>query len=157
MDIFAQNRPNGVAVSIFDPSNVFTPGRYAVGLFADPVADGAGFVGDFLSASPGFSVTSLRPTEFTGYQGAGFLAGVGCFFGPVCTPSPLLMRDTAGTAYGLQLASRTEEAADGAPLHTARLVAAVPEPATWTMLIVGFGAIGATLRRRDKRTRLVFG
>jgi PEP-CTERM motif len=27
-------------------------------------------------------------------------------------------------------------------------VAAVPEPATWAMLLVGLGGIGATLRRR---------
>ncbi len=26
---------------------------------------------------------------------------------------------------------------------------AVPEPATWTMMLMGFGAIGATLRRRS--------
>ena len=28
---------------------------------------------------------------------------------------------------------------------------AVPEPATWTMMIVGFGGIGALLRRRRRR------
>jgi hypothetical protein len=30
-------------------------------------------------------------------------------------------------------------------------VAAVPEPATWTMMILGFGGIGAALRRRHRR------
>lgn len=30
------------------------------------------------------------------------------------------------------------------------LVASVPEPATWAMMIVGFGAIGVSLRRRRK-------
>jgi hypothetical protein len=27
-------------------------------------------------------------------------------------------------------------------------VPAVPEPATWAMLLIGFGAVGATLRSR---------
>ena len=31
--------------------------------------------------------------------------------------------------------------------------AAVPEPATWAMMLIGFGGIGASLRRRK---RLVF-
>jgi hypothetical protein len=30
-------------------------------------------------------------------------------------------------------------------------VAAIPEPATWTMMILGFGGIGAALRRRHRR------
>lgn len=31
------------------------------------------------------------------------------------------------------------------------LVAAVPEPATWALLILGFGAVGGSLRRRNAR------
>jgi PEP-CTERM motif len=38
-----------------------------------------------------------------------------------------------------------------------RVAAAVPEPATWAMLILGFGVIGATMRRRSNvRTRVSF-
>jgi PEP-CTERM motif len=33
---------------------------------------------------------------------------------------------------------------------------AVPEPATWTMMILGFGGLGLTLRRRAAKTRAVF-
>lgn len=33
---------------------------------------------------------------------------------------------------------------------------AVPEPATWAMMIFGFGAIGATMRRRKSANRISF-
>lgn len=33
---------------------------------------------------------------------------------------------------------------------------AVPEPSTWAMLILGFGAVGATLRRRQQTARVSF-
>jgi hypothetical protein len=34
--------------------------------------------------------------------------------------------------------------------------AAVPEPATWAMIIFGFGALGATMRRRKEQVRIRF-
>lgn len=35
-------------------------------------------------------------------------------------------------------------------------VAAVPEPATWAMMILGFGLVGATLRYRRRSTKVAF-
>ena len=37
---------------------------------------------------------------------------------------------------------------------TLAVTAAVPEPATWAMMLVGFGAMGVSLRRRRKPTML---
>ena len=37
-----------------------------------------------------------------------------------------------------------------------RATAAVPEPATWAMMLIGFGAMGVAMRRRSK-VRVVFG
>lgn len=34
--------------------------------------------------------------------------------------------------------------------------AAVPEPAAWALMVLGFGAIGAAMRRREQRTRVRF-
>jgi hypothetical protein len=40
------------------------------------------------------------------------------------------------------------EQVGGGPLMAARLTDAVPEPATWTMMLIGFGAVGFAMRRR---------
>lgn len=34
-------------------------------------------------------------------------------------------------------------------------ISAVPEPATWAMMLIGFGAMGASLRRRPRRASAV--
>ncbi|RZM17884.1 MAG: PEP-CTERM sorting domain-containing protein, partial [Sphingomonas sp.] len=49
-----------------------------------------------------------------------------------------LGRDDAGELY---LLSKTRG-------EIFRIVGSVPEPATWAMLLLGFGMIGATIRRR---------
>lgn len=38
----------------------------------------------------------------------------------------------------------------GAPVDTTAANAAVPEPATWAMMMLGFGAVGYAMRRRGK-------
>lgn len=147
----AENPAAGVSVALFDPGNVFIPGRYAVGVIVDPVRDGAGIVGDWSSASPGYSVSSLVPTVWQDYNGAGFSSGVGCATGGVCTVAPLVLSDAAGLVYGLTLGTREEEFSQGAPLHTARL-AAVPLPGTLG-LTAAAAAMLALVRRPDRRAR----
>lgn len=39
---------------------------------------------------------------------------------------------------------------DGYRLNSVTLTAAVPEASTWAMMIVGFGAVGGTMRRRQR-------
>ena len=34
------------------------------------------------------------------------------------------------------------------------VAATVPEPATWTMMLLGFGGLGAALRRQRRKERL---
>lgn len=52
---------------------------------------------------------------------------------------------TAGTQYiGFQLATTT----NSFEIDNVAVPGAVPEPATWAMMIIGMGAIGYTLRRR---------
>ena len=40
---------------------------------------------------------------------------------------------------------------DGFKLKAITVTSAVPEPATWAMMLVGFGLAGASLRRRNRR------
>jgi len=57
-------------------------------------------------------------------------------------------------AYTLQLGVRNNgdnAASSGAVLDKIGLSAAVPEPASWTMMILGFGAIGLLLRSDRRR------
>ncbi|WP_375427277.1 PEPxxWA-CTERM sorting domain-containing protein [uncultured Sphingomonas sp.] len=138
----------GIGIALFDRSNVFFPGIYGVGFIANPSQDGAGIIGDFASASPGFSVANPTSTVFSDFAGAGYLAGIGC--APPdprpCTASPIALIGSGGASFGLGLV--TGERVGGLS-HSASLTA-VPEPGTWALLMLGFGAVGAVLRRQRR-------
>ncbi|RYD23268.1 MAG: PEP-CTERM sorting domain-containing protein [Lysobacteraceae bacterium] len=55
--------------------------------------------------------------------------------------------NTAATVW-LIGAGRGTGSDDSFKLSSIGVTAAVPEPASWAMMIVGFGAVGATMRRR---------
>ncbi len=46
---------------------------------------------------------------------------------------------------------------DNLSFGSANVTAPVPEPATWAMMLVGFGMVGAAVRRRQAKTSVAFG
>ena len=54
-----------------------------------------------------------------------------------------------GTQTLLSFQSGSTEGAYGAVLDAVEVIAPVPEPATWAMMLLGFGAIGFGLRKRN--------
>jgi len=72
------------------------------------------------------------------------------FFGVIDTANPF-----DGIQFGNTAAGDDFFGFDDMIVGDARQVTGgVPEPATWAMLILGFGAVGATLRRRHQTARV---
>jgi hypothetical protein len=99
----------------------------------------------------------LSPTNGTAIQLGTYAAGVGVG----------ALADIGGIAYGAAISTAADPTSE---IYTFNLatdavselstvtgadgqiygLAAVPEPATWTMMLLGFGAMGALLRRRAR-------
>lgn len=127
--------------SIFDFFNGFTAGSLiatlngtnSVQVFTTSVANGAG--------------SNTPPTALT-YTGS--LASLFSLSSQQLVGATLNFRvDDSG--YDDNDGSFFIEAATFAPATNVQ-PAAVPEPATWAMMLIGFGAIGSTLRRRKRVT-----
>ncbi|WP_240047579.1 PEPxxWA-CTERM sorting domain-containing protein [Sphingomonas panacisoli] len=116
-------------VSYNSGTGLFT---YTNGVFADI---GATLTSGHLSASVLNGVGTLTLTSGASSYTFNYTYGAGQTF--------------IGTGIGLGIQ-------DGARLDNFGSTAPVPEPATWGMLLVGFGAVGATLRRRRAVTRIAF-
>jgi hypothetical protein len=161
----------GLSVAIFDQNQIFGPGHYAVGFIQNPVPDGAGIVGDFLTATPGYTVPNLVSTVYSDYFGVGFGNGI-CSGGPGsgvgCTTMPIpvdggLYQLTLGGAEGYDLNNPANLLIPGAPpsalvnpnpnFFSASLTA-VPESSTWALLLVGFAALGAARFGVGRKARL---
>jgi len=163
IDTAATNPTAGVTVSIFDRTQIFNPGRYGIGLIANVLADGAGIIGDFASASPDYTVNALTPTTYGDYFGVGHGSGPCVSGGPPACPhldTPWALRDASNVAWNLTLGNYEEDfpalhpgsdsTAVGA-LNTAVLIAAVPEPETVTLMLAGLAGLGAIARTRRRK------
>jgi len=152
---YNQNPTQGITVAVFDDTTPFMPGHYATGFLQNPVADGAGFIGDWITSSPTFSATNLVPTVFTDYQGVGYGSGPDLHNGQPPAVVPIPLTDAFGKSYSLTLGNYDEQFADGSIQNTGRLeLAPVPEAPSVAsfglMLALGLG--GLTVARRKKVT-----
>lgn len=136
---------------LFNPVAVMTGGSGAVNSFGGflgiPIAPTSDFIdrGD-VAFGPGDQFTAFsRATPVPSSNGDNYIglrAGTGnaLFYGFAYTT------DTVLNFYGFETA----------PYQAIAATASVPEPAVWTMLIVGFGAIGGAVRYRRRTVRVAF-
>ena len=61
----------------------------------------------------------------------------------------------AGSSYTLSYDLNTSGTPNGLRVTTAAVAGAVPEPATWALMILGMGAVGFAMRRRKNVTMTV--
>jgi hypothetical protein len=113
----------------YDPATAFISGRFAADDVAEIFLNG---VSTGLSTDTFYELTDFRVDT-------GFVAGLNTL--------TFKLTDTQGEPSAL-FVDRIEGAVEPA-------VAAVPEPASWAMMVGGFGLIGAATRRRQ-RTNIRF-
>jgi hypothetical protein len=132
IDVFGQNW--GIALDLF--ASGFSLG------FSEATRNGDG------NSSGLASVFTLDISGLSGLQRPHLVsytcvsAGISCLSGSAINS---LQGDTSSVALGLRALQ------DGAAYRFEFGVASIPEPASWAMLIAGFGLTGAAFRRRRAR------
>ena len=134
------------------------------GSFGNTVAGSFSDVYEFTLSNPGYASGSVTSISFAGLGAAGDISFDSIsindtfFFTPMSsgvnewhllTPAVLL----SGATHTLKLVGT----AIGTGSYGGQLnVAAVPEPATWAMMVVGIAAVGMTMRRRSQNMQVAF-
>lgn len=147
---FSFTLPGNPVPTEFDGSESFFAGvtvsRLVGGSFQDFVSD----VSFFTSTSDGGATVNFDPASDPTFDFRTFF-GPQLFTGP--TSAPIF---SSGSFSITEVGSNAAVNVTITDLSTP-VVPAVPEPATWALMIVGFGAVGGALRRARKvSTRVRF-
>lgn len=155
---YADDPVGGVVVALFDPSNLFNPGYYAVGFFGEPGGVGPGLNSRYATASPSFLAADPTPATWGGYLGYGAVSGPNTEGGTGepcqqgrpqdCAAAPIALTAPDGSAFELSLLSGAYDG-DGASAFTAEL-APIPLPGSAALLLTALLG-GAALRARASR------
>lgn len=146
-----------LSASLAGAVNPSTPGFYVIG-----ANTGTGVLAPFASiGQPNvrFNQAIVLRKDGTGNIGTTVLAPSSIFISgnTISTLVPLSLLPSTGFApqnFGFNIWPRVgtgnnNQISDFAPENsTLSAVAAVPEPATWSMMLLGFGAVGYSMRRR---------
>jgi len=140
-------------------TTTFTPGAE---LWRSGAVAGTSGVLDFnpgLAVTAGQNYVAFLSTYYTTGTGQANVSSCNPFGGGACAVSnanPNLGRAITGRALGANLDELTfAQVVNGSQdLTFSASIAAVPEPASWAMMIAGFGVVGAAARRR--RTNVSF-
>lgn len=145
-------------------TSIVLTGSPLSGSFGNTVSGGFSDVYEFTLSNPGYASGSVTSISFAGLGAAGDISfdsisiDDAFFFTPMSsgvnewhllTPAVLL----SGTTHTLKLiGSAIGTGSYGGQLN----VAAVPEPATWAMMVIGIAAVGMTMRRSSKNMQVAF-
>ena len=139
-----------------EPTNLFAPNRFSLVPVANGVDEGNGII------SPGLHFDNIfypggSPRAASDYPFSGGLFDIyGLAF--VIEGGNVVNVWSNGNVprVGLNYGVAVTDGIDALDYVDGVAVAAVPEPATWAMMIIGFGAIGGAMRRRKVTTRVAF-
>ena len=104
----------------------------------------------------GSPITGPTLSTFGNYftTGPSFVDGSGIRFNTTTTTNVALFYDSNARSYRV---NAINQGGSSFVRATSNAVAAVPEPATWGLMVIGFGGLGFAMRRREKvATRVRF-
>ena len=115
----------------------------------DTIAAGYNIISFYLGSIDTYNTVSVLDTAgavIASFTGSAFLGGPsGNQSLPQTNRLITLSRDSGEAAFG---GLRVQSSQNSAEVENVRFASAVPEPATWMLMLAGFGVVGFSMRRR---------
>jgi len=156
----ALTNPNAVACAGYYSGNLINGSPEDILNQQEAIASLPGdfvFDGNWAALDPEFKITSLSNVNQLNFGTKMFgNTIIGAHFGNVAGPAgnvSVFWQFDFGATGADYIALDNEQGFSNAVLYTAKGPGAVPEPGTWAMMLLGFGAVGFGLRRRKSQTQ----